>query len=171
MDRLFDLDPQLLFDAAVTAFCVFVMFTFLSYLFIEPVRKLLTKRQERIATDLSDAARDKTDALQLKAQYEEKLHNADKEAEEILSEARKKALNSENRIIQEAKEEAARIRERAKAEIELEKQAAAEEMKQQMIQMAAMMAGKVVAASIDEKKQDALIQETLKEMGDQVWLS
>lgn len=171
MDRLFDLDPQLLFDAAVTAFCVFVMVTFLSYFFIEPVRKLLAKRQEKIATELSDAARDKTDALQLKAQYEEKLQNADKEAEKILGEARKKALNNENRIIQEAKEEAAHIRERAKAEIELEKQAAAEEMKQQMIRVAAMMAGKVVAASIDEKKQDALIQETLKEMGDQVWLS
>ena len=33
------------------------------------------------------------------------------------------------------------------------------------------MAGKVVSASIDTTVQEALIEETLKEMGDETWLS
>ena len=37
--------------------------------------------------------------------------------------------------------------------------------------MATLMANKVVAASIDEKTQDALIEETLGEIGDKTWLS
>ena len=34
-----------------------------------------------------------------------------------------------------------------------------------------MMACKIIAESIDNSKQDALIQETLEEMGDKTWLS
>jgi len=44
-------------------------------------------------------------------------------------------------------------------------------MKQEMITIASLMAGKVVAASIDTKVQESLIDETLKEMGDHTWLS
>jgi F-type H+-transporting ATPase subunit b len=33
------------------------------------------------------------------------------------------------------------------------------------------MAGKFITESVDAKKQAALIEETLKEMGDQTWLS
>lgn len=46
-----------------------------------------------------------------------------------------------------------------------------DDMKQEMITIASMMAGKVVAASIDTKVQEGLIDETLKEMGDHTWLS
>ena len=87
----------------------------------------------------------------------------------ILSEARTKALHNENRIIGEAKEEAARIIRRANEEAELEKKRVMDEMKQEMIEIASMMAGKVVAASIDTTIQDALVEETLKEMGDTTW--
>ena len=44
MERLFNLDPQLLFDAVILAISVFVMFTFLSYLLFNPVRDMLKKR-------------------------------------------------------------------------------------------------------------------------------
>ena len=57
------------------------------------------------------------------------------------------------------------------AQIELEKKRALDDMKQEMITIASMMAGKVVAASIDTKVQEGLIDETLKEMGDHTWLS
>ena len=40
-----------------------------------------------------------------------------------------------------------------------------------MIAVASMMAAKVVAASIDTKIQDTLVDETLKEMGDSTWLA
>ena len=39
MERLFNLDAQLLFDACVMALSMLVMFTFLSYLLFKPVRK------------------------------------------------------------------------------------------------------------------------------------
>ena len=64
-----------------------------------------------------------------------------------------------------------RRKKRQHQEIELEKKHAIDDMKQEMIQIASMMAGKVVAASIDTTVQDQLVEETLKEMGDETWLN
>ena len=168
---LFDLDPQLLFDTVLLAISVFFLFLGMSYLLFNPARKLLKDRQDRIDNDIKSAKNDKEEAATLKLEYESKLKNIDKEAEAILSEARQKAIKNESKIIEEAKEEASRIIKRAQEEAELEKKHAMDDMKQEMIQIAALMAEKVVAASIDTNIQDTLVEETLKEMGESTWLS
>ena len=71
--------------------------------------------------------------------------------------------------MEEAKEEASRIIKRANEEAILEKKRAMDEMKQEVIGIASMMAQKVVSASIDTTIQDTLVEETLKEMGDSTW--
>ena len=110
-------------------------------------------------------------AEDLKKEYEEKLKAIEKEADTILSEARKKALANENKIIAKAQEEAASIIERARVEAELEKQKVADEVKKEMVSIASIMAGKVVSAKVDVTVQDSLVEETLKEIGDSTWLS
>lgn len=169
MTRLFNLDFQLLFDAVLLAIAVFFLFLIMSKLLFNPARKLLADRQEKIRQDIASAAGDKEEAEKLRVQYEEKLKNVDKETEAILSEARQKALKSEAKIIADAKEEAAAIIARANEEAALEKKRVADEMKQEMISIAALMAGKVVAANIDTTIQDSLVEDTLKEMGEATW--
>ncbi len=171
MERLFDLDFQLLHDAVITAVAVFVLFLFMSYMLFKPTRDLLKKRQERIMADLDTAKADKEDALSLKNEYEAKMAGAQKDADAVLSEARQKALKNEEQIVSQAKEEAASIIRQARNEAELEKQKAADEVKTQIIDVASIMAGKVVAASMDTKIQDSLIEETLKEVGESTWQS
>ena len=168
---LFDLKPQLIHDAILSMIAVFTLFLVASNLLFNPVRQMLKKRQDKIQGELEDAKQNQDEAAALKAEYEAKLKDINVEAEEILGEARKKALANENRIITEAKEEAARIRERAEQEAELEKKKAADDVKKEMISIASVMAGNVVAASIDTTVQDSLIEETLKEIGDNTWLS
>ncbi len=169
--RLFDLDLQLLADAGLMMISIFVLFLFASYFLFNPAREFLKKRQDKIRGELEGAAKDKEDAAALKAEYEDKLKNIDKEADEILSDARKRALANENKIVAEAKEEAARIIERARVEAELEKQKAADDVKREMVVIASMMAGKVVRASIDTSIQESLVNETLKEIGESTWLN
>ena len=171
MERLFDLDMQLVHDVILLAIAVFFLFLAMSYLLFNPVRKMLEDRKLKIRTELNDAAADKSDAAALKAQYEEKLKGIDKEAEEILSEARQKALRNEAKIVEEAKEEAARIIARANEEALLEKKRVVDEMKQEMIAVASAMAAKVISANIDVNIQNQLVDETIKEMGDSTWLS
>jgi len=171
LERLFSLDAQFLFDAVVLALSMLVLFSLLSYLLFNPVRDMLEKRKQRVFDEQETAKRERQEATIYKEEYEQKLKEIKKEAEEILSEARKKAMKNEAKIVAEAKEEAARIMERANAEIELEKKHALDDMKQEMIAIATMMAQKVVTASIDTKVQEGLVEETLKEMGEQTWQS
>ena len=171
MERLFDLDMQLVHDVILLAIAVFFLFLAMSYLLFNPVRKMLEDRKLKIKTELDDAAADKADAAQLKTQYEEKLKNIDKEAEAILSEARQKALHNEAKIVEEAKAEAARIIARANEEAMLEKKRVVDEMKQEMISVATAMAAKVISANMDINIQNQLVDETIKEMGDSTWLS
>ena len=86
-----------------------------------------------------------------------------------MAEARKKALQNETKIVNEAKEEAARIIANAHEQVVLEQKKVQDEMKQQMITVAALMAQKVVSRNIDTTLQDSLVDETLKEMGGSTW--
>ena len=151
---LFDLNPQLLFDAALLAIAVFFLYMLMSYLLFNPARKLLKDRQDHISSELDEASADK---------------EIDKEAETILADARQKALKNQNRIVNEAKEEAARIVKHAQEEALLEKKHAMNDMKQEMITVASLMAQKVVASSITAEIQSTLVDETLKEMGESTW--
>ena len=171
MDRLFNLDAQLLMDTVLLMIAMLVMFTFLSYLLFNPAREFLKKRQEKIKNDIDTAQADKDQARLLKEDYEARIKNINKEADEILSQARQKALQNAEKIKEEANEEAARIIARANAQIELDRKKAADDMKKEMISIASLMAGKAVAASIDAKVQDSLLEETLKEIGDDTWQS
>ena len=171
MSRLFDLDLQLLADSVLTIIAVMALFFALSYFLFDPVRKLMEDRQKLIAAEIESAIKDKEEAALLKEQYDDKLKQVDKEAEEILSEARKKALKNEARIVEEAKLEATRIMERASEEVELEKKRALDDVKQEIITVATAMAGKVISSNMDVSIQESLVDETLKEMGESTWQS
>ena len=163
--RLFDLDFQLFHDAALMIIAVVALFLIMSYFLFNPAREFLQKRQEKIRTELEDAKNNQEEAHALKAEYESKLKDIDKEAESILADARKRALANENRIV------AAAILDRAREEARLEKQKMADDVKKEIIAVAALMAGKVVGSNMDATIQESLIDETLKEIGDNTWLS
>ena len=169
--RIFGLDLQTLVDAGIMAISMLVLFALLSYLLFNPVRDLLKKRKEYVENNINDALKDKEEAAKLKEEYDAKLADVEKEADEILSSSRKKAIKRENQIIDEAKVEAARIIEQASKEAELEKSKVKDEVKKEMINIAKEMASKLVEVSIDDAKQVSLIDETLKEMGDSTWQS
>ena len=99
------------------------------------------------------------------------MKDINKEAEAILSEARKKAMDNEAKIIAKAKEDAAAIIERAHVEAELEKKKITDDVKKEMISVAAVLAEKADGESMDHAIQDRLVEETLKEIGDGTWLS
>ncbi len=170
-NRIFGLDAQVVFDAFIQMLAVGFLFFFLSYILWNPVRNMLKKRKEKIQNEMETAKEDMAKATVLKSEYEEKLQNADKDVDAILSEGRKKALARENRIVEDANEEAKKIRERAEHEIELEKSKVKDEVKHEMINVASAIAGKFVSKELKESEQAKLIDETLEEMGEDTWRS
>ncbi len=167
--RLFNLDFQLLHDSVLSMIAVLFLTVFLSKMLFNPARKMINDRKEKIKNELDQAATTLQKANEMKVTYEGKLHNVDKEAEEILSIAHRKAKESEQKIVQEAKDESVRIMHHTKSEVELEKHKMADEVKKEMIAVAAVMAGKIASASMNQEEQNKLLEETLKDIGDQTW--
>ena len=167
--RIFGLDIQLGFDVIMQGIAVFIMFALLSYILFEPVRKILEDRKNRIADEIDQAAADQAEAAKLKAEYDHKLKNVEKEADALMAQARKKALKREEEIVAGAKEDA-RIIESANHEAELARINAQDQMKQEMVKMAVLMTGKFIQNQMDEKDQNAFVDQTLQEMGDKTWL-
>lgn len=171
MGRIFGLDLQTLLDAIFMMINLFILFWAMSYNLYVPVKTYMEKRTEKIKNDLDVASQEKKEAIALKRDYEEKLKDIKKEADLILSQARKTALAREEEIIQEAKTEANRLLERASVEIEREKEKAKDDVKHEMVTMATLLAEKFVALSMNEEKQEQIVQQTLNEMGDSTWLN
>ena len=167
--RLFDLDFQLLADAFLMLLAVIVLFFALSYLLFNPARAFLNKRKEKIREELDDARNNQLQAEQLKQNYDGKMREINKEAEAILSDTRKKAMQNESRMLAEAKEEAARIIAHAQSEAQLEKKRVADEVKQEMVSVASEIAKKAVGQSMNQSIQEELVNETLREIGDATW--
>lgn len=169
--HIFELNAQLINDILLQGIATFILFFFLSGILFEPVKKILNNRTEKIKSDLESADKNKEAAAALKAEYDNKLKNIQKEKEEILTAARKKAQRREAEIVEEANAEAARIMNRVNQEIEWEKSKVSDDMRKEIVRVATAMAVKIIEQQIDESKQDTLIEDTLKEMGGSTWLS
>lgn len=168
-DRIFGLDAQLVFQLLFMGIAIFLLFMAASYLLLDPVRKILNDRKERVMREQREALENREAALRMREEYDGKLKEIDKVAEQILSDSRKKAMQRENEIIMNAKEEAGRIVAGARQEAELEQKRVNDQVKQEIISVAALLSEKLVASSLDEGKQNALIEQTLKEIGDDTW--
>ena len=168
-DRIFGLDAQLLLNLAFQGIAIFLLFMAASYLLLDPVRKKLNDRKERVMQEQREALENREAAVRMREEYDGKLKEIDKVAEQILSDSRKKAMQRENEIIVNAKEEAGRIIAGARQEAELEQKRVNDEVKQEIISVASLLSEKLVASSLDEKKQNELIEQTLKEIGDDTW--
>lgn len=171
MEWLISFDAQWLHDLVLTGINLFILFFAMSHFLFNPAREALEKRRRKIAADLDAAKTGREDALALKTKYEKRLGLIEKEAEQILSGARKKAQKQESEILAEARKEAGRILERANREIDLEKKKAMEDARREIVSLASLMAEKAIAASMDAGLQEKLIDEALKEIGESTWQS
>ncbi|WP_105618374.1 F0F1 ATP synthase subunit B [Vallitalea okinawensis] len=163
----FDLD--LLIRGALHLIMILVLFYLLGKILFNPIREALKKRQEGIENDFNDITEGKQEVKELREKYEHKIAHIEEEADRILGEAHKKALDQQKDMINEAKEEAERIIKRAKLEIKREEEKARDEIKQEVIQVASLMASKFIASSMDPALQSKLLEESIDEIGDSLW--
>ncbi len=143
-----------------------ILFLLMKKFLFGPVKKIMDERQAEIEKNITDAETAKTDAESLKAEYEERLKAAKKEADTILNTASKKALLKEEEIIKEANEKALGILEKADKDIAMERKAALESLKGEVSEIATSIAAKIIEKDIDEKDHEKLIEKFIDEIGD-----
>ena len=160
---ILNIDRSLAYNIAIQLFNVALLTAFLTFLLYKPVRKYLADRKRRIRDEIDGARRHTEEALSLKAKYERMIAEIEAEREEILRQTHKNAVEKSDQLLFEARREAEAIFHRAKADLDLERESISEEMKRQMIEIAHVMAGRIIQVSIDRETQDRLIMQALDE--------
>jgi F-type H+-transporting ATPase subunit b len=144
-----------------------ILYLFLKKLAFKPLMSMITSRQEEIDGMYSDAEKSRDDAAKMKEEYEEKLSSANKESEQILKSAVRRAQLKEEEILKEAGEEAARVLERAEEQIALEKKQALNDIKNEVSSMAIGIASAVIERDVDEREHRKLIDDFIDNMGNE----
>ncbi len=158
-----------LISLIISAVNIFLLFFALGYIASGMATSFFEKRKARIVESIDSARTEKQNATKLHQDYEGKLSNFQVERQSILTRAREKAAVREAEIMADANNEAQRIVDRANREAELKKAKVKDDVKRDMVNIAAAVAAKLIKENINEEKQTLLIEETLKEMGEQTW--
>ncbi|MGN1422911.1 MAG: F0F1 ATP synthase subunit B [Oscillospiraceae bacterium] len=159
---LVSIDPGTIVFTLINTLIIFLIFRI--FLF-KPVCKILDKRKELAAAEISEAQKAKESAEKTEQEYLAKLADAKSEAAEIVKAATLRAQAREDEIISEANAKAAEIRAKAEENIERDKQRAVNEIKDEISAMVIMAASKVVEKEISQQENEELISGFLAEVG------
>ena len=143
-----------------------ILFTLMKKLLFKRVMAILEARQQEIDVIYGDADKAKTDAEQMKAEYTERMSNARAEADRLVKNAVDTANRRGETIVQEARDEAVHLKQKAEADIELERRKAYSELVGEISGMAVDIAGKMVEREINAEDHRELVEEFIKSAGE-----
>ena len=148
---------QVIIAAANALVFLVVIWTFA----FKPVAAMLNTRRERIEQGLKDAEQAKVDRESAEQERLATLSEARREANDILARAQKVAQETREADIKATKDELERLRERATAEIDAQKNKALADLRSEVADLALAAATVVVGESMTGDRQRKLVQEFL----------
>jgi len=161
---MFSLELQTFLDMGPNLLSFALVVCFLTYLLYKPVKKMLEDRAERVIGELNDATSSRQAADDLKLKYEQLVAGIESERSSVMEEARKIAKDRQNQLIDDAKAEAAEIRERAVREIAVEKERIKGSVFEAIVDISTTMAEHLITTKIDKSAHDRLFSEAMEEL-------
>jgi F-type H+-transporting ATPase subunit b len=129
----------------------------------KPIMRMLDDRSARIKKGLEDAEQASKRAAEMEQEFEQRMVTARKEGQEIIAQATQMSEKTRQDILDKAREEASAIVERAKEDIARERELAMAELREQLADLSLAISEKVIGESLDERRQRELIADFLKE--------
>lgn len=148
-------DINIVFTVINLLFLYFLMKRFL----FKPVREVLKRREQEIESSYRDAEDAREKAREMQRQYEDSMGDIEAERHRRLDDTRLAASKEYDEIIANAREKAVKIISDAKAEAQKEAEAKQHEMQEQMALLVAQAAYKL-AASKDSGENDMRLYDT-----------
>ena len=130
------------------------------------VMAALDARQKEIDGIYDAAGKDRDEAAQMKQEYTARMSAAREEADRLVRNAVDTAHNRGDAIVQEAKAEAAHMKQKAEGEIEQEKRKAYSELLGDISGMAVDIAGRMVEREINERDHRVLVEDFIRNAGE-----
>jgi len=125
------------------------------------IKKVMDARKELIANQLKEADDKNKEADEKLRDYEEKIASYEDEGKQIIAQARQKANEQAQQIIDDANADAQQLKEKAVYEIAAESEKARQDVKEQIAALAVEVAEKVVKNSVNDEINSSVIDEFL----------
>ncbi len=138
-----------------------LLLTILWILAYKPVLKMLDDRKQKIQESLDYAERVKKEAAEQQKEFERKLEATRRETQAAAAAAAQVGEKEREVILAQAREDAHKLVEQAKEQIEYERKQMLADLREQVVQLSMLAAQKVVSQSLDEQSQRRLIGEFL----------
>jgi F-type H+-transporting ATPase subunit b len=122
-------------------------------------------RQRQIAEQLAQADKAREEAEKRLQQAEARLEQARAQAQEIIQGATRSGEQLREELRAKAAEDAKRVIERARGEIEAERQRALDSVRRSVADLVVAATEKVIGETLDERRHRKLIDEAIKEVG------
>jgi F-type H+-transporting ATPase subunit b len=149
---------------------VWTILTFLIVLLIlrryawKPILDAMEARERGIQRLIDDAEQARAEADRLLQQYRKQLEEARAEGARILAEGKAAAEHVREEMLGRAKADAEAVIARASHEIDLERQKALAEIKEQAVELAIGAASRVIEEELNEERHRRLVEQYLKEI-------
>jgi F-type H+-transporting ATPase subunit b len=130
-----------------------------------PLLKALDDRQKTIAAAVDDARQTREQLERTQQESGRLLAQARVDAEELLTRARADANVFRQELKDKAVADAANITKEAERQIQRETAKAIEQIRGEAVDLSVAMASKIIRREIKPSDQDALLSETIREMG------
>ena len=144
---------------------ILVLFLLLKHFLFKPITEMMESRTAEIENNLKDAEDQKQKASELTAQYEEKLQGAHAEAAQIVSEARQRGQREYDAILKTAGQDAQEEQERARADMEREREEMLRGVQENVTELVLLTASKLSQKELDEESDRKLVDSFLSEAG------
>ena len=147
---------------------VLVLYLFLRKFLFGRVTAILDQRQALVkeAVDSAEASRTQAEALRLS--YEQKLSDAQQEAEQITADARARAQRAYDAKLRQAEADARKVEAAAQAQITSQRRDMLRGARREVASLALLAASKAAGKSVDSQDERALVDAFLSEVGDPV---
>lgn len=153
----------------VTAVVLLILYFIFKKFLYKPVARYMQNRSDLIQSEIDQAKDLKLEAKYIKENQEKIINDAHIQSKKIIVDAKKISDEIKDNIISEAKKEAKEIIKKAEKEAQKQKQEALEDMKNQSVELAVLIAQKILEEQLSVDKQNLLIDEFIEKVGASHW--
>ena len=147
---------------------LFLQMFLVKVFFLDKIKAILDARREAADKEITDAKAAKDEAMAIKATYEQNMVESKAKAEKIMQSAQLTAAQRSEQIINDAQKTAVAMKQKAEAEIALEKKRAINDAKNEISEIAMAIAGKVVGRELNAADHAKMVDSFIDELGGEV---
>lgn len=144
-----------------------ILFLVMKKFLFKPVMKIMNERQNQVTAIYADAENDRQAAADMKQEYETRMAAAREEADGLVRNAVQTAQRKSDAIVNEAKDQAAHLKQKAETEIQQEKKQMLDDVRTEISDLAVSIASRIMEREVNAQDHADFVDQFIQNVGDE----